>query len=292
MRKYYLQVGQYKAAYTEVGQGEPIIFLHGFFGDGWTLHPIMKSLAKDYTCIGLDLLGFGESSKPKISYLIENQVNFLSAFINAKNITNHFVAGYSYGAWVAASYAVTASKTGNIDITHAHYQVPKFQNNPGLKGLTLIAPTGIRDDSFAGRYNHLKPLLWDTKFVDFILMGLSPLAFLLGQGSYFGAIRQARRSIASQPAAKSFLKNRLKLENTIDTVEQNIHNIAAPTLVIAGEQDPHIPLWHCQTYADNIPEAKLEIIPNAAHDLVQTHEQKIANLIQSYWQSKHCHPNP
>lgn len=263
-----INVGEYTAAYTSIGEGEPIIFLHGFFGDGWTLKPIMENLKDDYCCIGLDLLGFGDSSKPKLRYVINHQVDFLHNFLTAKNIHNFYLFGYSYGAWVAAAYGIFLSQNN-------------IHNHP-LKGLALIAPTGIRDDSFVGRYDHLKPLLWETKLVDLGLNILTPVANLLGQKKYFQTIRQARNAIVSQPAAKSFLCDRLKPEDAIDTVENDIYKIQVPAVAIAGGNDQHIPLWHTQTYADRIPQGHLEIIPGADHDLVQTHSQEVSQVLRRY----------
>jgi pimeloyl-ACP methyl ester carboxylesterase len=77
--------------------------------------------------------------------------------------------------------------------------------------------------------------------------------------------------------------DRLNPEDAVDTVENEIYGITAPTLVIAGEIDRHIPLWHSQTYAQKIPQGYLEIIKGADHDLVETHSTEIAHLIQQYW---------
>ena len=77
---------------------------------------------------------------------------------------------------------------------------------------------------------------------------------------------------------------RLQPEDAVDTVENDIDRIATPTLVIAGANDGTIPLWHSQTYADKIPHARIVIIPDADHDLVQTHSQEAIQAIRDYWQ--------
>ncbi len=272
-----INLGEYTAAYSVLGEGEPIIFLHGFFGDGWTLRPIMERLQPNYCCIGLDLLGFGDSSKPNIRYLIDHQVGFLKTFLVQKQVQKFHLVGYSYGAWVAAAYAISLFNSNRNR---------NQQDRDNLLGMTLIAPAGIRDDNFVGRYNHLKPLLWNTKLVDLALNAIAPIANITGKQQAFQGIRQARMELIRQPAAKSLLCDRLKPEDAVDTVENQIHCINAPTLVIAGGADRHIPLWHSQTYAERIPNAKLEIIPGADHDLVQTHSREIVCLLQQFWELK------
>ena len=96
MEKQFINLGKYTAAYTEVGKGTPIIFLHGFFGDAWTLHPLVKELQSHYCCISLEMLGFGDSSKPQIRYLVDHQVEFLQNFISVKQIQEFFLVGFYY----------------------------------------------------------------------------------------------------------------------------------------------------------------------------------------------------
>jgi pimeloyl-ACP methyl ester carboxylesterase len=271
MHKQKIALSKYTAAYLEQGQGIPIIFLHGFLGEASAWDLVVQQLSGQFRCIALDLLGFGESSKPKLQYTIWHQVEFLQEFIVAMQLEKFYLAGHSYGGWTAAAFAVA-----QVD-AQINSQIP----NSNLQGMFLIASAGIRDDSFVGRYNHMKPLLWETKLVDAALALISPFATLLGKRKQFQTVKHARISLVNQPVAKSFLFDRLRPEDAIDTVEKDIHRINVPTLVIAGAQDDTIPLWHSQSYADRIPHARLEILPEADHALISTHAIEIANLIQA-----------
>jgi pimeloyl-ACP methyl ester carboxylesterase len=267
MYKQKIALSEYTAAYMEQGKGIPIIFLHGFLGEASAWGLITQQLSSQFRCIALDLLGFGESSKPKLKYTIWHQVEFLQEFIAAMQLEKFYLAGHSYGGWTAAAYAITQAE---IDT-----QIP----NSNLQGMFLIASAGIRDDSFVGRYNYMKPLLWETKLVDVALVLISPFASLLGKQKQFQTVKHARVSLVNQPVAKSFLFDRLRPEDAIDTVEKDIHRINVPTIVIAGDRDDTIPLWHCETYADKIPHARLEILPGADHALISTHANEIAKFV-------------
>jgi pimeloyl-ACP methyl ester carboxylesterase len=270
MTKQTIELSKYTAAYTSIGEGIPVILLHGFFGDASTLESIAIGLSDRYCCISLELLGFGNSSKPDIRYLIDNQVDFVREFTIAKNISNFHLIGYSYGAWAAAAYAIHHTDS-SISVPH-------------LISLTLIAPAGIRDDSFVGRYDYLKPLLlWKTPLLDLLLEVIAPVASLIGKAKSFDSIYQARKAFTTQPAARSFLIDRLEPEDAVDTLENDIDRISVPTLVIAGEIDGTIPLWHSQTYAEKVPDAILVVIAGADHDLVQTHNQQVNRAILDYW---------
>jgi pimeloyl-ACP methyl ester carboxylesterase len=277
VNKQKIELSKYTAAYTSIGTGMPVILLHGFFGDAETLGSIASALASEYCCISLELLGFGDSSKPDIRYLIDDHVEFLKEFLIAKNISKFYLIGYSYGSWVAAAYAIlhgrdSANERSNLAISM-----------PDLVGMVLVAPAGIRDDSFVGRYDNLKPLLWQTPLVDLVIKTIGPFARLIGKQKSFETVRSARQAIVTQPAARSFLIERLKPEDAVDTVEKDLDRITTSTLVIAGENDGTIPLWHSQTYAQKIPDARIVIIPDADHDLVQTHSQEVVRSIVADW---------
>ncbi len=242
-----------------MGTGSPVLMLHGFMGSGTCWLPLMEHLQTQHRCVSLDLLGFGESAKPAIRYDVAQEVVFVRQVVETLQLDPCYILGHSFGGWVGAAYAL--------------------QYPTAVKGLMLAAPAGIRDDSFCGRYDHLRPLLWPTPIVDWALTLAHPLARLLNQQKSLDTIRWFRQEINAQPAARSFLVDRLRPEDAIDTVEQDIHRLRVPTLVITGDRDETIPLWHSETYAREIPQAQLAVIPNADHALPQHHADELAALI-------------
>ncbi len=254
------------AAYLEEGRGVPLLMLHGFMGSGKCWLPLMAHLQaqmhSQIHCIALDLLGFGDSAKPDIQYDVAKEVEFVRQFIQAQNLEPCYIMGHSFGGWVAAAYALAYPTA--------------------VKGLILLAPAGIRDDSFAGRYDHLRPILWQTPLIDWMLNGFAPFAGLFGQKETLAKIAWMRGELNSQPAARSFLVDRIRPEDAIDTIEKEIHRLQTPTLVITGDRDDTIPLWHSETYAREIPNAQLVILPEATHSLPQDYAAEVGAHILSF----------
>jgi pimeloyl-ACP methyl ester carboxylesterase len=282
MHRQTLSLQDYTVAYSEQGQGTPLLFLHGFLGNGSNWQFIIPELQSDYRCIAIDLLGFGHSSKPRLRYTIWHQVDFLQQFIQALDLQHFHLVGHSYGGWTAAAYALAATGltwTSQGWSSPVGEGLPEAIAPPPPATLTLIAAAGIRDDSFVGRYSHLRPLLWETPLVDWSLKAIAPVAKVFKQQSAFQQIYQTRQELLNQPVAKSFLMDRLRPEDAIDTVDQYLQRIQFPTQVVAGQQDTTIPFWHSQTYAEKIPMANLAVIAEAEHDLIQTHSAEIAQLI-------------
>lgn len=118
--------------------------------------------------------------------------------------------------------------------------------------------------------------------MDWALQLGKPFASLAGKSEKLQEISGWRRELMSQPVARSFLMSRMRPEDAVETVEKEIHQLQIPTLVIAADSDETIPLWHCQTYTNEIPGAELAIIPNSTHGLPQTQAQIMAKLISKF----------
>ncbi len=250
------------AAYLDIGSGPSLLMLHGFFGEKTCWLPLIELLQSQFRCISLDMLGFGESSKPQIPYDVAVEVAFVRQVVEQLNIEPCCIIGHSFGGWVASAYSL------------------KYPN--AVSSLVLAAPAGIRDDSFCGQYDALRPLLWKTPVIDWALELAKPFANLAGKSDKLEQISGWRRELMSQPVARSFLMSRMRPEDAVDTVEKEIQKLQIPTLVIAAMGDETIPLWHCETYANEIPGAELAIIPNADHGLPQTQAKIMAKLIVEF----------
>ncbi|MGQ9838883.1 MAG: alpha/beta fold hydrolase [Cyanobacteriota bacterium] len=250
------------AAYREWGSGMPVLFLHGFMATHANWWPMMQWLGSHYRCIALDLLGFGQSSQPALCYNIAAEVEFVRGFVQALGLSSLVLVGHSFGGWVGAAYGVAYP----------------------LQGLVLLAPAGIRDDDFVNRYTYLRPLLWESRWVDRLLRAATPLARYWHQEERLAQMIWLRESLRQQPVARQFLLQRLRPQEAIDTVENHIHRIQAPTLVLAAEKDDTIPFWHCQTYAQRIPKAELKILPGATHAIPALHAEQALPYIEAFLQ--------
>jgi pimeloyl-ACP methyl ester carboxylesterase len=218
------------------------------------------------------LLGFGASGKPPVAYNVPQEVAFLHAVLAQLDIGSCLLVGHSFGGWVAAAYAITYPEQ--------------------VSALCLVAPAGIRDDEFCGRYDWMRPVLWRTPIVDLVLWLIQPFAIFLGHRKTLVTVSWARKELNRQPAARSFLVDRLRPEDAIDTVENQISEIQAPTLVLAAELDDTIPRWHCETYATRITSAQLILVPNAEHGLPQHHPETIVRSLTALIPKKEDQTRP
>ena len=72
--------------YIDVGEGDPILFLHGNPTSSYLWRNIIPHLSGQARCIAVDLIGMGKSDHPDIPYRYDDQYRYLSGFIDALGI--------------------------------------------------------------------------------------------------------------------------------------------------------------------------------------------------------------
>jgi abhydrolase domain-containing protein 6 len=102
-----IKIDDHNIVYLEGGKGPTILLLHGYTGnkDNWTRFSVY--LTKDYHLVIPDIPGYGESSMiEKASYDLSNQMSRLHKFAEAIELKKFHVAGNSMGGLFAGTYAV------------------------------------------------------------------------------------------------------------------------------------------------------------------------------------------
>lgn len=91
------------------GQGPIIVMLHGINSDAQDWRPVIDTIGPRYRCIAPDVLGFGESPKPRdIDYSSDEHALVLHNTLRDLGIDEQFVlVGYSLGGDIAVRFAST-----------------------------------------------------------------------------------------------------------------------------------------------------------------------------------------
>jgi len=123
-----IEVENYKISYLyRVATNQrTLIFIHGLNDEKDSWLKLISYLKKDYNIVAIDLLGCGDSNKPKkFDYSLKNQANFTSKIIkkiiNLHNLKEISLIGHSMGGGIAIYMA----------------------NNLPLNSLILLSPLAI-----------------------------------------------------------------------------------------------------------------------------------------------------
>lgn len=100
----YVEVRGSRIHYKEMGEGDPILFVHGNLTHSYLWREIMPRMAKYGQCIAVDLVGMGKSDRPRIAYNIQDQSDYFFEFIEKLGLKNVVLIGNEWGATLSMNY--------------------------------------------------------------------------------------------------------------------------------------------------------------------------------------------
>src|ERR687894_2948156 len=95
----------HEVAYRAAGDGPVLVLVHGIAGSSNTWSPMMPLLAEDYTVIAPDLLGHGESAKPRGDYSLGAYASGIRDLLMALGHERATFVGHSLGGGIAMQFA-------------------------------------------------------------------------------------------------------------------------------------------------------------------------------------------
>jgi epoxide hydrolase 4 len=247
----------------ELGEGPPIVLLHGFPETGRCWQTVARKLSEDHRVLVPDLPGYGRSARPT-SYDSATLANTMAAFMEEAGAPRAAVVGHDWGGGVAfrlalghpervERLAVINSPFRKLDLRHGWHML--FFNLPLLPEVVLTA---------AG-----------DRWIDFILRAASETsgAFepdALAERSAFAYYRTVTRKIIA-----SKLPGRARPSGPRPSIQM-------PTLVIWGALDKALPLALAEGIVKEIPQTRLETIPDAGHFVPEERPERVAELLKEF----------
>lgn len=124
--------------FREMGQGEPLLILHGLFGSSDNWMSLAKQLASSYHVFVIDLRNHGLSPHSDIwNYTV--MANDIEDFCIQNNLQKIFIAGHSMGGKtvmkMAELFPTRINKMMVIDIAPRYYPVHHHQILSALKSI-------------------------------------------------------------------------------------------------------------------------------------------------------------
>src|SRR5271169_7041198 len=100
----YLELHGDRIAYRDAGHGHALLLIHGMAGSSATWRAIIPQLSKKFRVIAPDLLGHGESAKPRSDYSLGAFAVFLRDLLDELGVSQATVVGHSLGGGVAMQF--------------------------------------------------------------------------------------------------------------------------------------------------------------------------------------------
>ena len=245
--------------YLVVGQGDPVLLLHGFGQSSHMWRPLMRELAKNHTVIAADLRGAGQSDAPEEGYAKSSMARDVHALMTGLGYDKVSVVGHDMGLMVAYAYAVQfPSEVKSIALLDAFL--------PGVGEWTRVGL--VRDQ-------------WHFHF-----FGKTPQALVQGRERIYlehfwndfaadpaKSIPEADRKIyAAEFARPNHVRAGMEYFRALDEDGKEFHEYAAkpltmPMLVITGEKGSgDFLVKQAELIATDVQSA---VVPGAGHWLME-----------------------
>lgn len=237
-------------SYLEAGQGDPVVLLHGgeFGADarlGWE-HTI-EALARRYRVLAPDMLGFGGSAK-------------VVDFTDGRGMRIRHIARFCQVMGVESAHFV-GNSMGAVNLF-----VDTTSDNPMLPVRSLVALCGggeiQRNEHVAALYDYDGTVDGMRRIVAALFFDAAyPLDTAYVQRRYESSIIPGAWEAL---AAARFRRPGLDAPVTPSSARA-YGRIAVPTLVVEGGGDKLLPAGWAAEIADQIPQGRSAVVPDAGH---------------------------
>ena len=257
-----------RVAYRDEGSGEVILLIHGMGGSSKTWSGVIPLLAEKYRVIAPDLLGHGQSDKPRGDYSVGAFAVLLRDLLDELGVARVTVVGHSLGGGVAMQFA------------HQHRQY--------CERMVLISSGGFGGD--VGRVLRLLSLPGSEIVLPMLasrpaVAAGNAVRALVGSSHRFAA----RPALANPDSRKAFLRT---LRSVVDFRGQAVSAINRlccsddlPALIISGDQDRVIPVEHARAAHATMPNSRLHVLAGVQHHPPTEAPQQVAGLIGEFMKS-------
>jgi pimeloyl-ACP methyl ester carboxylesterase len=266
----------YRRAFRIAGSGPALLLIHGVGDKSASWEPVHAKLAQRFTVIAPDLLGHGESDKPRADYSLPAFANGMRDLLAVLGIDRVTVVGHSFGGGVAMQFA---------------YQYPQL-----VERLVLVSAGGVEQDvSFALRLA-ARPM-GSEALAMVRLPGALPVMRLFGRAvqALLGSTKFGRDAVDTvrllegfkDPSALAAFARTLR--SVVDGRGQYVTMLdrsylvqSIPLQIIWGEDDVVIPVSHARTAHAAMAGSRLEIFEKSGHVPHHDHPDRFVEVVERF----------
>ncbi len=250
------------------GAGPQLVYLHSAGGE--TPFELLTDLADDFDVIAPIFPGFGESEGIDDIDSMEDAVFHLLDVWELLALEQPAVAGVSLGGWMALELATRYP---------GHVRALVLVNAVGL----YLADAPIAE-LFGRAPDELAEMLFDDQSHP-IAQAMHAMAEFAGDvGKQVEIPIELIVPMWKALGATARLGWDPYLHNP--KLRGRLRRVTSPALVVAGEHDTLVPLAHAQVYASELPNARLEVMRDAAHWLQMERPAELAGLMRAFLKSE------
>ncbi|WP_442510379.1 alpha/beta fold hydrolase [Novipirellula sp. SH528] len=253
-------------AYTDVGEGEPLLLLHGIPTWSYLFHEIIGPLSEDFRVIAPDMIGYGYSDRrDRFDRSIEMQADVVERFLAELDIPSaHFIA-HDIGGGVAM---IVADRSPELVRSMVLSNSVAYDSWPVDAMLALGHPRNAK----------MKPAEMKQLLEKSFEFGLSRPERLTDE------FREGIMKPYLEPeGVVSMVRNSASLNTNHTTpLTARLNQISQPTLLLWGVDDRWQPVSTAERLVEDMPNAELHAIKNCSHWVPQDAPEEYGNAILEF----------
>jgi pimeloyl-ACP methyl ester carboxylesterase len=238
-----VEVGGLRIAYERVGEGPPLVLLHGVLADSRMWRSQLDELSTEFTVVAWDAPGCGQSSDPPESFGLPDYADCLAAFIEALGLERPHVLGLSWGGGLALQLYGQEPALPRTLVLAAAYA--------GWAG-SLSADVVAARLAACLREAELPPSQFIPGWIPGLLTDTAPAALV----EDVVAIMSEFHPVGYRVMIRGFAEADLRYV---------LPSIDVPTLLLYGDADRRSPLSVAHELHAKIPRSRLAILPRIGH---------------------------
>ncbi len=257
-------------SYVDVGEGKPVLLLHGFPTSAMLWRREVMLLASRMRVIAPDLLGYGQSDKKPGADLSERaQAGYLRQLLGELEIDELAIVGHGVGGAIAQLLALdgpapTVSCLVLLDC-------PSFDAAPG-EPVRTIKGAASEQETF--------------DFVEGAVRRMVDLG-VAHRGRVDEEAFQAYLDPWREDPSAFFRAARGIEGEVLAGREQEMAEVELPAFILWGEDDPFVGVDIAERLQEALPGSTLALLPGCSHFVTEDAPQSVGPLIYEYLRSRY-----
>jgi pimeloyl-ACP methyl ester carboxylesterase len=254
-------------AYQHAGKGSPLVLLHGFLCDSRAWRRQLADLSDEFTVVAWDAPGAGRSFDPPDPFTITDWAYSLAAFLNVIGVERGILLGLSWGGVLAQEfYRLFPARVVGLVLadTYAGWKGSLGDSVAQARLARCVRESSLATDDFVARW--------------------------VPQEFFTAASRELEDEMSAVVSTFHPAGFRLMAKALADTdTTKLLPSIAVPTLLLWGDGDQRSPLSVADQFRLGIPNARLEVIPNAGHVSNMEQPERFNAEVRNFCQASRGH---
>ena len=283
MTENFANINGIKICYKTLGKGDPVILVHGFGDRKEHWRAQIGDLSQHFNVIIFDNRGAGKSDRPDGVYTMEMFADDIAGLMDWLKIKKTNIIGHSLGGMILQNFALKYPNRINKIVlinTSPGVTPPGVDPSQGIemykkKQITMMQ--GIKNDPINVFLDHAKTG-YSREF--WKQMKNDPKKKFHGIWSVEDLIEE---KLINGPSEKDIIceSEALKSHNTYD----RLNTIKSDVLILCADKDKTLPQSMSEKIHELLPNSKLIVIENAAHQSVLEYPKIVNQSIIEFLKS-------